>query len=491
MQPQAAPGDADVQTALLGQRAGGFARGLQGPYLTGEELDRLPSLAAMAGLPEDASNSDAILELVKVADTPEEQLTAEQIDGFNSAVDMLEGLGARAAVNLLTNERVREAVMGRSREMAPEAAQRLSEIERLQGQVAQERQAVRDIQAQEAAVPEVEQLPRTFADYASQYQEALTAGDTAKASRLLQSVEDATDLVPKTLMEMFTGSREAKARGALLKAGAKVAEMKAKQKVDQAKAAADQMRAAASMARASAAAQNAKNLEDLRAAQAELARANAAKAREMAAKTALEVAKAKSRLGGKRSPAALNRIETSGVALDMMAMLSSGAADTDPEEFSRLRSQLESLTGKSLEGTTFITTDPSTYAPLRRYIAKRHSKVADKIVGTVEGMNRSAQAQERIAIAEGRAQLAEQKASGGAGVGELTSAIKVLRDVARDSKTPKEDRERAREMVRYYLGRLGALTGGQTPAAQAATAASKLSKTASESQTLLDEASEY
>jgi hypothetical protein len=490
MQPQAAPGDADVQTALLGQRAGGFARGLQGPYLTGEELDRLPSLAAMAGLPEDASNSDAILELVKVADTPEEQLTAEQIDGFNSAVDMLEGLGARAAVNLLTNERVREAVMGRSREMAPEAAQRLSEIERLQGQVAQERQAVRDIQAQEAAVPEVEQLPRTFADYASQYQEALTAGDTAKASRLLQSVEDATDLVPKTLMEMFTGSREAKARGALLKAGAKVAEMKAKQKVDQAKAAADQMRAAASMARASAAAQNAKNLEDLRAAQAELARANAAKAREMAAKTALEVAKAKSRLGGKRSPAALNRIETSGVALDMMAMLSSGAADTDPEEFSR-RSQLESLTGKSLEGTTFITTDPSTYAPLRRYIAKRHSKVADKIVGTVEGMNRSAQAQERIAIAEGRAQLAEQKASGGAGVGELTSAIKVLRDVARDSKTPKEDRERAREMVRYYLGRLGALTGGQTPAAQAATAASKLSKTASETQTLFEEAEDF
>lgn len=492
MQPQAAPGDADVQAALLGQRAGGFARGLQGPYLTGEELDRLPSLAAMAGLPEDASNSDAILELVKVADTPEEQLTAKQIDGFNSAVDMLKGLGARAAVNLLTNERARKAVMGRSREMAPEAAQRLSEIERLRGQLAQERQAVRDVQAQEAAVPEAEQLPRTFADYASQYQEALTAGDTAKASRLLQSVEDATDLVPKALMEMFTGSKEAKARGALLKAGAKVAEMKAKQKVDQAKAAADQMRAAASMARASAAAQNAKNLEDLRAAQAELARANAAKAREMAAKTALEVAKAKSRLGGKRSPAALNRIESSGVALDMMAMLSSGAADTDPEEFSRLRSQLESLTGKSLEGTTFITTDPSTYAPLRRYIAKRHSKVAKDIIGTVEGMNRSAQAQERIAIAEGRAQLAEQKASGGAGIGELTSAIKVLEGIARkSSKFPPEDKKRAKELVRYYLGRLGALTGGETPAAQAATAASKLSETASETQTLLDEASEY
>ena len=157
------------------------------------------------------------------------------------------------------------------------------------------------------------------------------------------------------------------------------------------------------------------------------------------------MAKAKSRLGGKRSPAALNRIESSGVALDMMAMLSSGAADTDPEEFSRLRSQLESLTGKSLEGTTFITTDPSTYAPLRRYIAKRHSKVAKDIIGTVEGMNRSAQAQERIAIAEGRAQLAEQKASGGAGIGELTSAIKVLEGIARkSSKFPPEDKKRAK-----------------------------------------------
>jgi hypothetical protein len=46
-------------------------------------------------------------------------------------------------------------------------------------------------------------------------------------------------------------------------------------------------------------------------------------------------------------------------------------------------------------------------------------------------------------------------------------------------------------MVRYYLGRLGALTGGQTPAAQAATAASKLSKTASETQTLFEEAEDF
>tara|TARA_R100000655_G_scaffold104982_1_gene152746 strand:+ start:280 stop:1671 length:1392 start_codon:yes stop_codon:yes gene_type:complete len=432
--------------------------------------------------------------------TPEDQQLLESVVASMQSQGQKGQAAAAVLMDPALRAQMREAMMPLTAEeaaiqkeagvgVAPAAQERLDQRAALQERLAQERQAVRDVQAQEAAVPEVEQLPRTFADYASQYQEALTAGDTAKASRLLQSVEDATDLVPKTLMEMFTGSKEAKARGALLKAGAKVAEMKAKQKVDQAKAAADQMRAAASMARASAAAQNAKNLEDLRAAQAELARANAAKAREMAAKTALEVAKAKSRLGGKRSPAALNRIESSGVALDMMAMLSSGAADTDPEEFSRLRSQLESLTGKSLEGATFITTDPSTYAPLRRYIAKRHSKVAKDIIGTVEGMNRSAQAQERIAIAEGRAQLAEQKASGGAGVGDLTSAIKVLQGIARKhSGFPTEDKERAKKLVGYYLGRLGDLTGGETPAAQAATAASKLSETASETQTLLKEA---
>lgn len=490
MRPQAAPGEADVQAALLGQRAGGFSSGMQGAYMTAEELDALPPLAAMAGLAEGASNSEAMAELVRIADTPDEQLTEEQVSGFNAATRALEAAGSRAAVNLLMNEEVREAVTGR----APRgqggwrARQRLSEIESLQGQLTQERQAVRDVQAQEAAVPEVEQLPRTFADYASQYQAAVAAGDTAKASRLMQSVEGATDLIPTTLMQMVTGSKEAKARGALLKAGAKVAEMKAKANLDSAKAANDRAKAAASVSRAVTAAKNAKSFKDLRIAQAELARANASKAREMAAKTALEVAKAKLRLEGKKSPDALNRIEKSGVALDMMAMLSSGAADTDPGRFGQLRGQLEALTGKSFEGTTFITTDPSTYAPLRQYISTRHSKVARDIIGTVEGMNRSSQAQERIAIAESRAQLAEEKAAGGAGVGEITSAIKVLRDVARDSNTPKEDKERAREMVRYYLRRLGALTGGETPVAQAARSAEKLNKTAEETQTLLNEA---
>ena len=500
--PQAAPGEAEFQARRRLMDMGLFSEPLRAD---------IPPTQSPFGMfqtsPEGAKAFNRAAEIAEQRDqglpvSPEDQEFLESVVASMRSQGQ-KGQGAAAVLmDPVLRAQMREAMMPLTAEeaaiqketgvgVAPAVQERLDQRAALQERLAQERQAVRDVQAQEAAVPEVEQLPRTFADYASQYQEALTAGDTAKASRLLQSVEDATDLVPKTLMEMFTGSREAKARGALLKAGAKVAEMKAKQKVDQAKAAADQMRAAASMARASAAAQNAKNLEDLRAAQAELARANAAKAREVAAKTALEVAKAKSRLGGKRSPAALNRIESSGVALDMMAMLSSGAADTDPEEFSRLRSQLESLTGKSLEGTTFITTDPSTYAPLRRYIAKRHSKVADKIVGTVEGMNRSAQAQERIAIAEGRAQLAEQKASGGAGIGELTSAIKVLRDVARDSTTPKEDKKRAREMVRYYLGRLGALTGGQTPAAQAATAASKLRKTASETQTLFEEAEDF